>query len=132
MKRLAGISFHVIAPGPASPLVRPIIALYSQNQALANLRHTSSATHAGCSWLEEMHWLVETDIEDELLLTKSETLAALNHLADARAGAASTLASALRHDSPHSANLRRAQELVRRLGSQACRIRTLNDRYLES
>jgi hypothetical protein len=48
-------------PGPARTLVKPIIALYSQNQSLANLRHTSSATHAGGSWLEEMHWLVETD-----------------------------------------------------------------------
>ena len=48
-------------PGRAKTLVKPIIALYSQNQALANLRHASSATYAGWSWLEEMHWLVETD-----------------------------------------------------------------------
>jgi hypothetical protein len=49
--------------GRAGTLVKPIIALYSQNQALANLRHASSTTHAGCSWLAEMHWLVETDSE---------------------------------------------------------------------
>jgi hypothetical protein len=55
-------------PGRARTLVKPIIALYSQNQALANLRHASSATYAGWSWLEEMHWLVETDTR-ELHLT---------------------------------------------------------------
>jgi len=48
---------------PALPetLVKPIIALYSQNQAPANLRHANSANYMGCSWLVEMHWLVETD-----------------------------------------------------------------------
>jgi hypothetical protein len=48
-------------PGPARALVKPIIALYSQNQAPANLRHANSANYVGCSWLAEMHWLVETD-----------------------------------------------------------------------
>ena len=51
-------------PRPARTLVKTIIASYSQNQAPANLRHANSANYVGCSWLAEMHWLVETDSPD--------------------------------------------------------------------
>jgi hypothetical protein len=43
-----------------------IIASYSWNQALANSLGTSSAAPAGSSWLEEVHWLVETDRREAL------------------------------------------------------------------
>src|ERR1019366_4817289 len=47
-------------PGLTRSLMNRIVALYAWNQALANLRDASNAPHASCSWLEEMHWLVET------------------------------------------------------------------------
>jgi hypothetical protein len=48
-------------PGLTRTLVKPIIALYARNQALANLQDARNAPHRDRSSMEEMHWLVETD-----------------------------------------------------------------------
>ena len=71
------------------------------------------------SALKEIRSLFDVRIKDELLLIKSEALAALNRLAEARSGAASALASAIGHDGPHSADVRRAQAVARQIGVRA-------------
>ena len=78
-------------------------------------RETDRAADA----LRQVRSLYDVRIEDELLCIKSEALAALNRLPDARTGAADALSAARRHDGPQSADLRRAQELVTRLGVRA-------------
>jgi tetratricopeptide (TPR) repeat protein len=81
--------------------------------------HALQETELADRALREVQSLYDVRIEDDLLLIKSEALAALNDASDARAGAAAALASALRHDGPHSTDLSRAQALVRRFGVRA-------------
>jgi eukaryotic-like serine/threonine-protein kinase len=76
-------------------------------------------TELAAGALRQVRSLHDVRIEDELLLAKSEALASLSRLPDARSGAASALASALRHDGPQSTDVGRAQALVRRLGVRA-------------
>jgi tetratricopeptide (TPR) repeat protein len=72
-------------------------------------------TELAADALRQVRSLYDVRLEDEVMLIKSEALAALGHLPDARSGAVSALASALRHDAARSSDLRRAQALVRRL-----------------
>jgi tetratricopeptide (TPR) repeat protein len=81
--------------------------------------HALLETELAESALRKVRSLYDVRIKDDLLLIKSEALAALNHVSDARSGAASALASALQHDGPRSPYLRRAQALLRRLGGRA-------------
>ena len=48
-------------PGLTGSLETRLIALYSWNQAFAICADRCSTAPAGCCWLEEMHWLVESD-----------------------------------------------------------------------
>src|SRR5450631_1302558 len=51
-------------PGVTGSQDPRLIALYSWNQALANFLDANNTASAGSIWLEEMHWLVETDTAD--------------------------------------------------------------------
>ncbi len=73
-------------------------------------------TELAADVLRQVRSVYDVRLEDQLMLVKSEALAALEHLPEARSGAASALASALRHDAPGSTDIRRAQALVQRLG----------------
>ena len=66
-------------------------------------------TQLAADALRQVRSLYDVRLEDEVMLIKSEVLAALGHLPEARSGAASALASALRHDAPRSTDIRRAQ-----------------------
>ncbi len=87
-------------------------------QSALNLNRPDDALHEtelAANALRQVRSLYDVRLEDELILIKSEALAALNHLPEARSGAATALASALRHDAPRSIAIRRVQALVRRL-----------------
>jgi tetratricopeptide (TPR) repeat protein len=106
--------FGAFTVAPARAHVDLARVALNRSQPGVALRETELAAGA----LREVRSLYDVRVEDELLLVKSEALAALNHVADARAGAASALASALQHDGPSSLDLGRAQALLRRLGGR--------------
>ena len=51
----------MFALDPTGGLETRIIALYARNQALANFLGAGNTVPTGSSYVEEMHWLVETD-----------------------------------------------------------------------
>lgn len=65
--------------------------------------------------LRQVRSVHDVRIEDEVMLVKSEALAAQQRLTEARSTAALALASALRHGGPQGAGVRRARTLLSRL-----------------
>jgi hypothetical protein len=99
-------------PGLTRSLVNRIIALYAWNQALAICADGYSTFPAGRRWLEEMRWLVETDIwripwpmvrpvkEAPTSRTPDVERAALDILATGRRPSVETVREALGRGSP--------------------------------